>query len=295
MAEVEGYTYDECEATSQYLLEKTKQKPTIGIICGSGLGGIVDKLEDTYKIAYEDIPNFPVSTVPGHASRLVFGKLNGKTVVCMQGRTHMYEGVSLWKITIPVRVMSLLGVHTLLVTNAAGGINPKYNVGDFMVIKDHINMPGLAGNNPLVGPNDDRFGPRFPSMTGAYDKDLRALVFKIAKELEMENLMQEGIYSMVGGPSFESIAELRYLQTIGADSVGMSTCPEVVVARHSGMKVLGMSLVTNKCILDYEDTAQPNHEEVLETGRLRAADMQNLVSAFVKRLPEPTVNNNKIV
>jgi len=294
MAEDGRLIYEDYQTTCEFLKSKTEHKPTIGIICGSGLGGLVDKLEDTYKIAYEDIPNFPVSTVPGHAGRLVFGKLNGKTVVCMQGRVHMYEGYPLWKITMPVRVMALLGVHTLIVTNAAGGINRKYNVGDFMVIKDHINMPGLAGNNPLIGPNDERFGPRFPSMTGTYDKELRKLIVNIATELNIENLLQEGIYCMVGGPSFESIAELRYLQTVGADCVGMSTCPEAIVAKHCGMRVFGMSLVTNKCVIDYEDTAEPNHEEVLETGRLRAADMQNLVSVFVKRIPEAIVNNNKI-
>ncbi|XP_077865237.1 purine nucleoside phosphorylase-like [Saccoglossus kowalevskii] len=220
MAEAARFTYEDHEEVCKFLQNKTKHIPSIGIICGSGLGGLVDELEDKESIDYKDIPNFPVSTVPGHAGRLVFGILGDKPVVCLQGRFHFYEGYPLWKITMPVRIMKLLGVHTVFVTNAAGGINSKYNVGDFMVLKDHINIPGLAGNNPLCGPNEERFGPRFPSISDAYDKEMRKLAFTVAKELNMDSIMREGVYAAVSGPSFESPAELRFLQMVGADTVG---------------------------------------------------------------------------
>ncbi|XP_070575631.1 purine nucleoside phosphorylase-like [Ptychodera flava] len=292
MAEDKRFTFEDYEEIRNFLQGKTKCRPKILIICGSGLGGLADRLEDSYKIVYEDIPKFPVSTVKGHVGQLVFGKLGDKEVVCMQGRFHLYEGYPAWKVAIPIRVMSLMGVKTVIVTNAAGGINRSYNVGDFMMIKDHINMMGMTGGNPLMGPNDERFGPRFPPMSKAYDRTMREQASDIAKELGLGRLIRDGVYCSLSGPSFETPAELRFLQTIGADAVGMSTCPEVVVAKHCGLRVFGMSLITNKCILDYDNDEEANHEEVLETGRQRASDMQNLIARLVERMSNSEKINN---
>lgn len=277
-------TYEDIKLIADFLFEKTKQRPTIGIICGSGLGGLADMITEREMFPYTKIPGFPVSTVAGHAGRLVFGKLKGKTVVCMQGRFHPYEGHPMIKCAMPVRVMSLMGVKWLVVTNAAGGLNRDYNVGDIMVIKDHINFPGLAGNSPLIGLNDERFGLRFPSMSNAYDREARRIAVDIGKDLGFGDFMREGVYSMQAGPCFETIAECKLLQTVGADVTGMSTVHEVIVARHCGIKVVGMSLVTNKCVMDYENENHPNHEEVLETGRQRGECMQRLTAAIVEKL-----------
>ncbi|XP_013408736.1 purine nucleoside phosphorylase [Lingula anatina] len=281
-----SYSYEDLDKIAQYVLTCTKQRPKIAIICGSGLGGLAETLSEKECLAYKDIPNFPVSTVPGHAGRLVFGKIGDKSVMCMQGRFHMYEGYPAWKCAMPVRVMKLMGVNTLFVTNAAGGVNPDYHVGDLMLIKDHINMPGMASNNPLVGDNDERFGVRFPAMTEAYDKKLRKLAHEIANNLGFGDFLRDGVYTMLGGPSFETIAELRYLRLIGTDAIGMSTCPEVVTARHCGMRVFGMSLITNVCVMDYEDDRVPNHEEVLETGKMRAGDMELLIRRLVSEMED---------
>uniref|UniRef100_A0A3B3DIU9 Purine nucleoside phosphorylase n=1 Tax=Oryzias melastigma TaxID=30732 RepID=A0A3B3DIU9_ORYME len=279
-----NYSFEDYKKTADWLLEHTKQRPKVAIICGSGLGGLADLLEDKTEFPYKDIPSFPTSTVQGHAGQLVFGKLQGCECVCMQGRFHFYEGYSIHKVTYPVRVFFLLGVETLIVTNAAGGLNAAFNVGDIMLIKDHINMPGFAGQNPLCGHNDDRFGVRFPCMSDAYDRDLRALAKKTAKEQGCDSFLQEGVYCMLAGPTYETIAESRVLQTLGADAVGMSTVPEVVIARHCGLRVLGLSLVTNKVVMDYESKEKANHEEVLRTTQLRTKDLQRLVSQLVCQL-----------
>ncbi|XP_011675331.2 purine nucleoside phosphorylase isoform X1 [Strongylocentrotus purpuratus] len=278
------YTYEDFESMAECLLSRQPHRPTIGIICGSGLMNLGNKLEERYTIPYEKIPNFPVSTVEGHHGQFVFGTLNGKTVVMMQGRFHLYEGYPAWKLVAPVRVMKLLGVETLVVTNAAGGMNPNYKVGDIMVMIDHIGMPTLAGANPLVGPNDERFGARFINMSDVYDKKLRKLTMKVAQDLQCSTFVKEGIYVMVGGPSYETPAELRLLRSLGADVVGMSTVPEVIAARHCGMRVLGFSLVTNCCIMDYATHGETNHEEVLETGKWRAGVMQDLIGQVVERI-----------
>ncbi|XP_068197054.1 purine nucleoside phosphorylase-like [Antennarius striatus] len=241
-------------------------------------------VEDPQIFKYSDIPNFPQSTVHGHAGQLVFGTLKGKSCVCMQGRFHFYEGYSLHKVTLPIRVFKLLGVETMIMTNAAGGLNDDYKVGDIMMIIDHINFPGFAGNNPLFGPNDERFGPRFPCMSDAYDRKLRDLTIDVACELDYNHILREGVYCVVGGPSFETTTESRILHQLGGDAVGMSTVPEVIVARHAGMRCLALSLITNMVVMDYDSEQRANHEEVLETGRQRAEQLQNLVSNVVGRM-----------
>ncbi|XP_051985449.1 purine nucleoside phosphorylase-like isoform X1 [Xyrauchen texanus] len=276
--------YEECKATADWLLAQVPVRPLVGIVCGSGLGGLADMLKDPLVINYKDIPDFPQSTVHGHAGKLVFGTLKGKACVCMKGRFHLYEGYPVQKTTLPIRVFKLLGVETVILTNAAGGLNQDYEVGDIMVIKDHINMPGLAGNNPLVGPNYDRFGVRFPCMSDAYDRGLQQLAHEVAGDLGYSVFMREGVYLVVGGPSFETIAECRMLRLLGADAVGMSTVHEVIVARHCGMKVLALSLITNQVVADYDSEKKANHEEVLETGELRAKQLEKLVSNIVSRI-----------
>lgn len=275
------HSFDECKETAEWLLKRITSSPVLAIICGSGLGGLAEKLEDSVAFNYQDIPRFPTSTVPGHAGKLVFGRLMGHDCVCMQGRFHFYEGYSIHTVSYPVRVFSLMGVKTLIVTNAAGGLNDSYSVGDFMIIKDHINMPGFAGQNPLCGPNDDRFGVRFPCMSDAYDRELRSKMKSAAEALGVAHFLQEGVYCMLAGPSFETIAECKLLQTLGADAVGMSTVPEVLVARHCGLRVLGLSLITNKAITDYNSEEKANHEEVLLTTQRQTKLLQDLVCTFL--------------
>ncbi|XP_037622556.1 purine nucleoside phosphorylase 6 [Sebastes umbrosus] len=278
------YSYDEYKETADWLLSNTEQRPEVAIICGSGLGGLADMLDNKTVFQYEDIPHFPSSTVHGHAGKLVFGKLQGRECVCMQGRFHFYEGYSIHTVTYPVRVFHLLGVKTLIVTNAAGGLNGSYDVGDIMLVKDHINMPGFAGQNPLCGHNDERFGTRFPCMSDAYDRTLRDLAKQTAEEQGCKSFLQEGVYCMLSGPTYETIAESRALQMLGADAVGMSTVPEVVVARHCGLRVLGLSLITNKVVTDYDSTEKANHEEVLKATKRRAEDLQRLVSHLIAKI-----------
>lgn len=276
------------QAEIQEAIEFIKSKsnnPTIGIICGSGLGGLVDTLTDKREIESCTIPGFSASTVAGHAGKLVFGELSGKSVVCLKGRLHFYEGHEMKKLTFPVRVMLKLGIKRLVVTNTAGGINRAFNVGDIMIIKDHIGLPLLAGNNPLIGKNDDSFGfPRFPSMTSAYDPDLRKMAMDVAKEHNFDAYTRTGVYCMQSGPAYETQAELKMMHVFGADAVGMSTVPEVMVARHESVPVLGISLITNKCIMEYDTTEAPNHEEVLETGKLRSKDVLQIVTDVVARI-----------
>ncbi|KAG9273232.1 purine nucleoside phosphorylase-like [Astyanax mexicanus] len=279
-----SYTYEEYKETVDWLLANTHIRPKVAIICGTGLGGLADLLENKNVFPYKDIPRFPRSTVEGHAGQLVFGELKGKQCVCMQGRFHFYEGYSIATVTYPVRVFFLLGVEVLIVTNAAGGINPTFNVGDIMMIKDHLNLPGFAGQNPLCGQNDARFGERFPCMSDAYNKDLAQLTRETAEEQSCACFLRQGVYCMLAGPSFETIAECRMLHQLGADAVGMSTVPEVVVARHCGLRVLGLSLITNKVVCDYDSDEHANHDEVLEIGRMRTKDLQRLVSHVVAKI-----------
>lgn len=259
------------------VIEAACGRAEIGVILGSGLGDYAQALKDERHIAYSDVPGFPVSTVPGHAGVWYTGELCGKRVCMMRGRFHYYEGYSLKDVTLPVRVMQRLGVKTLIVTNAAGGVNMSYAPGDLMVISDVINMTGA---NPLFGVNLDAFGPRFPDMSKAMDAQYRALAHESAKALGMT--LREGVYAQMTGPSFETPAEIRMLRVLGADAVGMSTVPEVIVARHGGMRVLGISCITNMAagILD-----QPlNHEEVMETGERVKDSFRKLLDTVIARM-----------
>ncbi|XP_073330860.1 purine nucleoside phosphorylase 5a isoform X2 [Pagrus major] len=284
-----GFSYEDCKATADWLMAQTDIRPIVGIVCGSGLGGLADILKDQVAFNYKDVPNFPQSTVHGHAGRLVFGTLKGRPCVCMQGRFHLYEGYPIQKITLPIRIFKLLGVETVMLTNAAGGLNQDFKVGDIMVIKDHLNMPGFAGNNPLSGPNDERFGVRFPCMSDAYDRELQQLAMDVGQELGYADFLKEGVYCVLGGPSFETIAECRMLHKLGADAVGMSTVHEVIIARHCGMRVFALSLITNQAVMDYDSEEKANHEEVLQTGKQRAEQLERLVTTMVTRIEH---NNN---
>jgi len=253
-------------------------QPTIGLILGSGLGGLADAAENPQIIPFHEIPNWPVSTVYGHSGRLVVGKLEDQTVLIMQGRAHYYEGYSISQTGLPVRVMKRLGIETMIVTNAAGGVHPDFEPGDLMLITDHINMIGMGGLSPLRGPNLDEFGPRFPDMSQAYNRELLALARGVAKELGLG--LHEGVYTGLAGPSFETPADLRFLRMIGSDAVGMSTVPEVTVARHSGMRVLGISGISNKANLDGNTVT--SHEEVLEAGRVLVPKLTALIRGVLR-------------
>uniref|UniRef100_UPI00358EC605 purine nucleoside phosphorylase n=1 Tax=Myxine glutinosa TaxID=7769 RepID=UPI00358EC605 len=274
-----------------WLRDNSKYRPSVGLVLGSGHSALADQVTKADIFSYADIPHFPSSTVPGHAGRLVLGELGGHTCVVMQGRFHMYEGYSANTVVFPVRVMKLLGVHTLLLTNAAGGLNPEYNVGDIMLMKDHIFLPGLAAHGPLVGPNDERFGPRFPSTSDAYDQELRAIARAVAKELKLGQRLREGVYVMEGGPAFESVAECRMLKLMGGDAVGMSTVPEVHAARHCGIRVFAISLITNMAVLEFDSPEHATHAEVLETGKRSAANIQQLIINLLTRMPPPAHND----
>ncbi|MFZ5965820.1 MAG: purine-nucleoside phosphorylase [Bacillota bacterium] len=268
---------DKIIQAAEYIQEKVSNKPEIGLILGSGLGMLADEIMDAITIDYHDIPNFPISTVKGHAGRLVIGKLEGKNVIAMQGRFHYYEGYGMTDVTFPVRVMKQLGVELLVVTNAAGGVNQTFKPGDLMIIKDHINW---AFDNPLIGPNDERLGPRFPDTSQIYDKTYIDMIHRVGKEEDIH--LVEGVYMMLTGPTYETPAEIKMARFLGADAVGMSTVPEVLVAAHSGMKVIGVSCITNMAagILD-----QPlNHQEVIETAELVRTSFIRLVRKTLARI-----------
>ncbi|HLH62366.1 MAG TPA: purine-nucleoside phosphorylase [Ktedonobacteraceae bacterium] len=271
--------YDQISEAAAAIQLRAPLRPDVALILGSGLGDLAGDLSDATAIPYEEIPHFARSTAPGHLGRLLLGTLENVPVVVMQGRFHLYEGYAPQALTFPMRVMRTLGAHTLIVTNAAGGVNPAYAAGDFMLIRDHINLPGLVGMNPLVGPNDERLGQRFPPLARAYDAGLRALAQKVAAA-QPEIALHEGIYAMVGGPSYETGAELRFLRAIGADAVGMSTAPEVVVARHMAMRVLGISLITNMATGD--DTEEIMHEDVLSVANAARAKFAQFVLGILR-------------
>ena len=269
--------YESIQETTEFLRTNISSTPVVGIILGSGLGDFVDCIEVEKRIAYSEIPNFPHSTVEGHAGQLIFGTLGGKYVVAMAGRFHYYEGYSMHEVTFPVRVMRALGAETLIVSNAAGGMNPSYCVGDIAIITDHIN---LFPEHPLRGKNDERLGVRFPDMSEPYNLKMIALAKQIAAENQIE--VQTGVYSGIQGPTFETRAEYRWLHTIGADLVGMSTVPEVIVAIHGGMKVFGASIVTDLGIRDELNTI--THEEVLEAANAAAPKLAKLITELVARI-----------
>lgn len=273
-------TLNEIDQAVDAIKARIDDVPEVGLILGSGLGELAKSVENAVIIPTRQIPNWPTSTVVGHQGQLVIGELEGVKVIVLQGRTHFYEGYRISQITMPVRVMHRLGCDKLVVTNAAGAINPDYIPGDLMLITDHLNLVGMGGANPLVGPNLDEFGPRFPDMSQPYDRQLLEYARKASKEADITH--QEGVYVSLSGPSFESPAELRYLRIIGADAVGMSTVPEVIVARHGGMRVLGVSGISNKANLD--GSTITTHEEVLEAGKILVPKLIALIRGTLKKL-----------
>src|SRR5436190_253305 len=269
--------YDQVQDAARSIRSKWSGKPRVGIILGTGLGGLAEEIAAEAALPYGDIPHFPTSTVQSHAGRLVCGTLAGKTVVAMEGRFHFYEGYSLQEITLPVRVMKALGCQVLIVSNACGGMNPQWAKGDIMLIEDHIN---LMGDNPLIGPNDDRLGIRFPDMCHPYDEELLALAQRVA--LEEKIACHKGVFVAVPGPNLETRAEYRFLRNIGADVVGMSTVPEVIVGVHANLRILGLSVITDQCL---PDALQPvSLAEVIATANEAEPRLRTLVRRVVEQL-----------
>lgn len=260
----------------------TTLQPQIALVLGSGLNPVAEQVEEAVSVPYADIPHFPVSTIPGHQGRLVIGRLEGHPVIVMQGRAHYYEGYSMQQVTMPIRVFRQLGVETLILTNAAGGLNKQFRTGDLMLLTDHINLVGMAGENPLRGPNDPTLGPRFLDMSKTYDRQLRELAMAVAAEQELP--LHQGVYVGLAGPTFETPADVRFLRMIGGDAVGMSTVPEAIVARHGGMQVMGVSGISNVAIDVIDGQGEASHEEVLEAGALLAPRMTSLVRGVLASL-----------
>jgi purine-nucleoside phosphorylase len=271
---------EEIEQATQFLQARSSMQPRVGLILGSGLGAMADSVTESTKIPAAEVPGWPVSTIEGHSGQLVLGKLEGQSVFVLQGRSHYYEGYSMSRIGLSVRVMQSMGVEILIVTNAAGAVNPDFQPGELMLITDHINFMGMAGVSPLRGPNLDSFGPRFPDMSQAYDRELMAAARKVARKEKIG--LYEGVYICLGGPNFETPADLRFLRAVGADAVGMSTVAEVIVARHGGTRVLGISGISNKANLDGETIT--THEEVLEAGKKIVPKLTALIGGLLRWL-----------
>jgi purine-nucleoside phosphorylase len=271
---------------------RLQQIPATGLILGSGLGPLVEEIQNPTVIPFQDIPHWPHSTVAGHAGRLVAGELENHPVLVMQGRIHFYEGYSMAQVTLPVRVMRLLGINTLILTNAAGGLNRNFSAGDIMLIQDHIFVPGMAGNNPLYGPNADSFGPRFSIHTHMYDPQLRQLAHKVASA--NHQTLREGVYVCLSGPAFETPAEVRILRAWGGDAVGMSTASEALVAYHAGMRVLGFSSITNLALDSTEAQDEVSHAEVLRLGKLIVPRLATIIRGVLRDMPpfDPSANEN---
>jgi purine-nucleoside phosphorylase len=266
---------EKIKSTADYIRKAANFQPQVGIILGSGLGGLVKEIEVVKELNYSDIPGFPVSTVKGHGSKLIFGKLNGVNVVAMQGRFHFYEGYTMEEVVLPVRVMKFLGIDKLILSNASGGVNPKYKVGDLMILDDHIN---LMGTNPLIGKNEDELGPRFPDMGEPYDKKLIEKALAIAKKHNYT--CHTGIYAAVTGPTFETRAEYKYIKFIGADCVGMSTVPENIIARHMNIPVFAISIITDLGGSDEPEVI--THEEVLKVANAAEQKMTVIIKELIK-------------
>jgi purine-nucleoside phosphorylase len=271
------HTSENIQRAVDEVREKTDMVPEVALILGTGLGGLAQEIDCSAEISYTDIPGFPLSTVETHAGRLLFGELGGKKVVAMQGRFHLYEGYSMQQITFPVRIMRALGAASLIVSNAGGGMNPLWSAGDLVLISDHIN---LLGDNPLIGINDDSLGPRFPDMSAAYDPELCEIARAVA--LDQKLTLREGVYVALPGPNLETAAEYRFLRTIGADVVGMSTVPEVIVAVHGGMKTLGLSIITDECLPDALEPA--DIEKIIVTAQRAEPDLTRLVTGVLQRM-----------
>jgi len=272
--------YQAFEEAAASVRSRTRLQPEEALILGSGLGPLADALEDPDRIPYETIPNWPLSTVLGHSGELVVGRLESRPLIILRGRAHYYEGYAMPQVTFPVRVLQLLGVKTLILTNAAGAVNPAFTPGNLMLLTDHLNLLGMAGPNPLRGPNDERFGPRFPDMSQVYDLKLRALALQVAREEDLT--LYQGVYVCLAGPSFETPADLRFLRAIGADAVGMSTVPEAIVARHGGLRVMAVSGISNQANLD--GSTVTSHEEVLEAGKQIVPGLSKLVRGVLRQL-----------
>ncbi len=276
----EFITLEQIDRTAEAVRAKITIQPRVGIILGSGLGSLADSVEQAAHVPYDQLPGWPVSTVKGHSGRLVVGQLEGQNVLVQQGRVHYYEGYSMGQVTLPIRVMQRLGIELLIVTNAAGAVNPGYEPGSLMLITDHLNLMGMGGQSPLRGPNLDTFGPRFPDMSRAYDRQLCDLARQVAARAGLT--LHEGVYAGLAGPSFETPADLRFLRAVGVDAVGMSTVPEVTVARHGGTRVLGVSGISNKANLD--GNTLTTHEEVLEAGNKIVPQLLILVRGVLRNL-----------
>lgn len=276
----EFYTLEQIDRIADFIRSKSSYHPQVGIILGSGLGALAASVEFSTIIPYTEIPEWPISTVVGHQGHLVVGKFENKEVIVMQGRVHYYEGYSIAQVVLPVRVLQRLGIEILIVTNAAGAVNPNFTPGDLMLITDHINLIGMVGLNPLRGPNLEEFGTRFPDMSQAYDPVLLEISRKVATEENMK--VQEGVYISLTGPSFETPADLRFLRIIGVDAVGMSTVPEVITAHHGGTRVLGISGISNKANLEGETITL--HKEVLEAGEKLTPKLTTLIRGVLRRL-----------
>ena len=270
--------FNRIETAAEVVRKRSPLSPDVAIILGTGLGGLADQIDVEVSIPYEQIPGFPLSTVETHAGRLLLGRLGKRSVVAMQGRFHRYEGYGLAEVTFPVRVLHALGARSLIVSNACGGMNPLWAPGDLVLLSDHIN---LLGDNPLVGANDERLGPRFPDMSAPYDPELRTLARAAALDLGI--VLREGVYLAVPGPNLETRAEYRMLRTMGADVVGMSTVPEVIVANHTGMRTLGISIITDQCLPDALEPADIGR--IIATARQAEPSLTRLISALVERLP----------
>jgi purine-nucleoside phosphorylase len=278
------YIREEYEAAANYVRGRTRHEPRIGLILGSGLNPLAQAVEGADTIPYEDVPHFPEPTVEGHVGRLVLGQLEGTPVIVMQGRVHFYEGYPMPQVVFPVRVMQVMGIEMLIVTNAAGGLNPDFRPGDLMLIADHLNLLGMTGNNPLFGPNDPTLGPRFPDMSQAYDPDLRRIAREVAQENDLP--LHEGVYAALSGPSFETPADIRFLRLIGVDAVGMSTVPEVTVAHHGGIRVMGVSGISNVALAEPIPGQEASHEEVLAAGQQIVPRLTTLVRGVLARLED---------
>jgi len=277
------YNREEFQRAAEFIQSRISAQPSIGLVLGSGLGKLADELADRAVIPYADIPGWPRSTVVGHGGNLVVGELEGQIVAAQQGRAHFYEGYTLQEVTFPVRVMKELGIHSLLLTNAAGGVNPAYQVGDIMLLEDHINFLGLAGANPLMGPNDESLGLRFVGMSQTYDRPLRQRALEVAGEGGIP--LHSGVYFGLSGPFFETPAEIRMIRALGGDAVGMSTVNEVLVARHGGLRVMACSGITNRAIDVVDTELETNHEEVLEAGAVIVPRLTTILKGVLSNFP----------
>lgn len=282
---IETCEFDKVMEAVRYVQERVSTVPRIGIVCGSGLGDIVNIIDNPVAIPYADIPHFPRSTVVGHSGQFVFGEKNNCSIVCMHGRVHLYEGYDVVECVRPIRVMAMLGIKILCVTNAAGNVNKNYKPGDFMIIKDHISFPSLAGENPLRGKHDPRFGDRFVTMSNAYDSDLIREFQDASFKVGLDRSIKKGVYAMVVGPTYETVAEARALKKLGADAIGMSTVHEIITAHQMSVRCLGISLLTNDILTDYDSSEDiVEHEQVVDMGKAKSRDFIKLILEFISNV-----------